>query len=284
MVDVKVFTDQFGKIDKATEKRIKKLLGNSKTITQLQAKILQSIIDDALKMTSKIVTPAEASIYATVNIFDTTKANEKLIPYQNNIGRAFKFGVNFQSDTPSQTILALEESVKQSTKKYITNLGDDLKTQAGDIVANGIKNNIPVNDIVAKLEVDLNTSRARANSIARTETMRAAHAGSYAQAIRDGKQYYIVDSRAEACTICKRKYTGQVFDITDASAMPPLHPNCACIPVYFNELDEANRWATKIETDINNQVKQLEQKGLEVKPDGTGAEVNKIAPDKRVKN
>lgn len=286
MVDVEVFTDQLKEkhLDKATEARIKKLLGNSKTITQLQAKILQSIIDDALRQVALISTPEQAAVFATINIFDTVKATERLIPYQNNIGKIFNYGIQFASNKPSNTVKQLEEGVKQSTKRFITKMGEDLKVRAGQIVADGVGKSIPVNDIVANLEKELNVNRARANTIARTETMRAAHAGSYAQAIRDGKQYYIVDSRAEACIYCKKKFTGEVYDITDPGPMPPLHPNCACIPIYFNEFDESVRWATKISSDIDKQVKQLEDKGLKIAKDGTGAEVNKLAPDRRLKN
>jgi SPP1 gp7 family putative phage head morphogenesis protein len=284
MVDVKVFTDMYGKIDKKTEAKIKKFLGNAKNITQLQAKTLQSIINDALRSIGKITTIEEAAIFASVNVFQTSKATEKLIPYQDNMGKMFRFGVKFTSKEPSATVLQLEESVKQSTARYITKLGEDLKTRAGEIVSDGVKFNIPSNDIVANLEKELNISRARANSIARTETMRAAHAGSYAQAIREGKSFFIVDSRAEACILCKKKYMGQIFDITESREMPPLHPNCACIPLYFNDFDDAARWATKIGYDIEKQVAMLEQKGKIIKKDGTGAEVSKIPAKKRLKN
>jgi SPP1 gp7 family putative phage head morphogenesis protein len=284
MVDTKVFTDMFGKIDKKTEAKIKKLLKNSKTITQLQAKTLQSIIDDALRSVGKIASVEQAAIFASVNIFQTSKATEKLIPYQDNMGKMFRFGVSFTSKEPSNTVLQLEESVKQSTQRYITKLGEDLKTRAGEIVADGIKFNIPPNDIVANLEDQLKISRARANTIARTETMRSAHAGSYAQALREGKKYFIVDSRAEACALCKREYLGEIFDMTETKMMPPLHPNCACIPIYFVDFDDAARWATKIGYDIEKQIKQLTDKGLTVKKDGTGTEVNKFKPDRRLKN
>jgi hypothetical protein len=114
--------------------------------------------------------------------------------------------------------------------------------------------------------------------------MRAAHAGSYAQAIREGKSYFIVDSRAEACIFCKREYLGKIFSITEARMMPPLHPNCACIPIYFDNTDDAQRWADKIGFDIEKQVAAIEKQGSIVKKDGTGTEVIKIPADKRLKD
>lgn len=284
MVDVKVFTDQYGKIDAVTEKRIKALLGNAKVVSQQQAKILQSIIDDSLREVAKLKTLEQALVFSTSNPFTTTASTEALIAYQNNIAKMFQFGLKFSNKTPSATVKLLEEGVKQSTMQWVTGLGDDLKNRAGQIVADGIGKNIPVNDVVAKLEEQLNITRARANSIARTETMRAAHAGSYGQAIRDGKQYYVIDSRAEACKICKKRFTDEVFDITDPGPMPPAHPNCACIPIYFDSYDDAVRWATKISRDIAKQEQQLLSQGKIIKPDGTGTEVNKLNPKKRLKN
>ena len=212
MVDVKVFTDQLDEkhLDAKTEAKIRKLLKNAKTITQQQALILQKIIDGELSNLSKAKTVEQLNILSQVNIFTTTTAAEALVAYQNNISKMFQFGLKFSNKTPSSTVKLMEEGVKQSTMTWITKLGDDMKTRAGQIVADSIGKSIPVNDIVANLEKELQVTRARANSIARTETMRAAHAGSYGQAIRDGKQYYIIDSRAEACKICKRKFTDEV--------------------------------------------------------------------------
>ena len=276
LVNVSVFTDQIKekKLDPATEKRIRKLLGNSKKITQTQAKILQSIIDDAISSLSKIKTLDQARVFATINIFNTTKSIEKLIPYNDNIGKMFRFGIMFTNKEPSSTVRAMEEAVKQSGMNFITKMGDDLKIQAGDIIANGIKNGLNRDDVVKELEGNLNVTRSRANSIARTETMRAAHAGSYGQAIRDGMGFYIVDSRAEACELCQDEYDGEVFPIDDPSGMPPLHPNCACIPVYFNTEEEAQDWADNISSDNQDIREIIEDKGNTIPKDGTGHESN----------
>lgn len=285
MVDVKVFTSYYGKLDKKTEKRIKKLLGNSKNISKQQAKILQSIINQSLRDVAKLMTTEELLVYATQNPFTTTAATEKLLEYQNNIGKIFNIGIKYANGSAaSGTVKLLEEGVKQSCMQWVTTMGEDLKTRAGQIVSDGIGKSIPANDIVAKLEQQLKITRARANSIARTETMRAAHAGSYAQAIRDGKQYYVIDYRAEACKYCKKKYTDEVFSIMDPGPMPPFHPNCACIPIYFKDLKSAQRWAGKISSDVAKQVAALEKKGKTVKDDGTGTEVNKLDSSERIQN
>lgn len=276
LVNVSVFTDQIKekKLDKATEVKIRKLLGNSKKVTQAQAGILQGIIDEAISSLSKIKTVEQAKVFSTINIFNTTSALEKLIPYQNNIGKIFTFGIKFTSKEPSGTVLQMEEAVKQSAMQFVTKMGEDLKKQAGDIVAGGLKNGLDRNEVVNQLEQNLNITRARANSIARTETMRAANAGSYGQAIRDGQQFYIVDARAEACQECQDEYDGEVFDITDSASMPPLHPNCACIPVYFNTKEEAQGWADNISSDNQDIREIITDKGKTIPEDGTGSESN----------
>lgn len=284
-VGVQVFKDQLDekKLDAATEKRIKKLLGNAKTITVQQAGIIQGLIDDAIRLfTDKSLLELSVSIGA--NPFTTSKANEALLVYQNNIERMFKYGIGFSSKTPSSVVLQLQESVKQSSMQYITKMGEDFKRRAGQIVSDGLSKQLSPSDISAALKRELDITRARANTIARTETMRAAHTGSLGQAKRDGKQYYIIDSRAEACKRCIKQYKGRVFNIDDLSMFPPLHPNCACIPVYFNTEEEANRWAERVSNDIDKQIQQLESEGKTVNPDGTGAEVNKKPASERIKN
>ena len=286
MVDVKVI-DQAMKekhVDAKTEAKIRKLLKNAKIITEKQAAILMGVIDGYISNINKATTLEQLAITTNINPFITTNGTEAMLEWQANTSKIFQFGIKFSNKEMSNTVKLLEDGVKQSTMTWITKLGDDLKTRAGQIVADGLGKSIPVNDVVANLEKELRITRARANSIARTETMRAAHAGSYGQAIRDGKQFYIIDSRAEACKICKKKFTDEVFNIEDPGPMPPAHPNCACIPLYFDDYNEAVRWATKISNDINKQVKQLQDKGLTVKPDGTGTEVNKLNPKKRLKN
>lgn len=286
MVDVKVFDEAMKEkhLDAKTEAKIRKLLKNAKIITEKQALILMGVIDGYISNINKAETIGQLAITANVNPFITTKGTEAMIEWQANTGKIFQMGIKFSNKDMSSTVKLLEDGVKQSTMTWITKMGDDLRKRAGQIVADGMGKSIPVNDVVANLEKELKITRARANSIARTETMRAAHAGSYAQAIRDGKRFYVIDSRAEACKICKKKFTDEVFNIEDPGPMPPAHPNCACIPLYFDTFEEATRWAVKISNDINNQVKQLEDKGLKVKPDGTGTEVNKFSPDRRLKN
>ena len=157
MVDVKVFTDQLDEkhLDKATEAKIRKLLKNAKVITQQQASILQGIIDGAISNLSKVNTLEQLQIASAVNIFTTSAAVEALIPYQNNIGKMFQFGIKFSNAKMSETALLLEEGVKQSTQLWLTKMGEDLKKQAGDIVADGLKKGLDRNTVVNQFWINL---------------------------------------------------------------------------------------------------------------------------------
>lgn len=299
MVKVGVFTDQLqnNTLPRATEIRIKKLIGNARTVTKQQAKILQDIIDEALKEISRIQPPlkpgvsiknisldygsqavqtklAQLNIQSSINITTTPISNQKLLKYQDNINKMFNFGIQYSNKTPSATVKQLQETVKQSSMEYITKLGEDYKKRAGKIVADGLRNKTMPSEISKQLSNELNITRARADTIARTETMRAANLGSYSQAKRDGMTHYIIDNRAEACKYCQRSVAGRVFSIEDTSFIPPLHPNCACIPVYFRDKLEAQGWADRLSGEKQVIRDRIEKGGTKIKPDGTSSHSN----------
>jgi SPP1 gp7 family putative phage head morphogenesis protein len=149
-------------------------------------------------------------------------------------------------------------------------MGDNLKQKCGQILAEGIKNETLPTELNKRLAYELKTTEAHANMIARTETMRAAHAGSYGQAKRDGMLYYIIDPRAEACKRCQKEYLNRVFTIDDTAVFPPLHPHCACIPIYYRTQDEAQGATDNIHQEIIQKRQDLTDKGLYLPPDGTG--------------
>ena len=279
------------------ERNPSSLLSLLSSVTAAQSRILNYIFtSEMMALENTIRGDKEAPIMdvynalwliANLNMFTREKYTDKMSMYMQNTTKAALDGLNFFKDTS-----ALEYATKQqivslindNSMKYVTKLGDDIKLEMSKVLKDAVVKGETANDTVTKLQGVMNSNAARARTIVRTETMRAANSAGYAQAISEGKRYYIVDSRAEACRVCKKKFTGEVFDIEDSDPMPPLHPNCACVPMFFDDLTDATRWATKISNDIDKQVKQLEDKGLTVNPDGTGAEVNKMKPDRRLKN
>jgi SPP1 gp7 family putative phage head morphogenesis protein len=279
------------------ERNPSSLLSLLSSVTAAQSRILNYIFTSEMMALENTIRGDEQSpimdvynavwLIANLNMFAKEKYSDKMVMYNNNTTRAALNGINYFHDTtkmPFNNKQQVVSLINDNSMKYITKLGDDIKGEMSKVLKDAVIKGETANDTVTKLKGVMNSNSARARTIVRTETMRAANSAGYAQALSEGKRYYIVDSRAEACRICKKKFTGEVFDITNSDPMPPLHPNCACVPMFFDDLEDANRWATKISNDIDKQVKQLEDKGLTIKPDGTGAEVNKIPADKRVKN
>ena len=222
---------------------------------------------------------------AASNIFNTKEGQVTMQTFNGLIQQAFINGIKYQGGAKTTLTTQYSEVLSDTAASFVTKLGETLKTETLALIQSGTADpDKQFSDIVKDVQELLDNKTYEATRIVRTETMRAANSAGYAQAISEGKRYYIVDSRAEACRVCKKKFTGEVFDIEDSDPMPPLHPNCACVPMFFDDLTDATRWATKISNDIDKQVKQLEDKGLTVNPDGTGAEVNKMKPDRRLKN
>jgi hypothetical protein len=56
----------------------------------------------------------------------------------------------------------------------------------------------------------------------------------------------------------------------DINQLPPLHPNCACVPMFFDSKSEAEKWSGMISDSIDKKVNVIENNGLMVKEDGTG--------------
>jgi hypothetical protein len=79
--------------------------------------------------------------------------------------------------------------------------------------------------------------------------MRATNSAAYIQAASEGKQFWTVDNRDEACETCVDEYEGMVFPIEDTASLPPLHPNCACVPEFFMEEQEAQDWANDLQSE-----------------------------------
>lgn len=275
------------------------LLSLLSSITAKQAKLLNFIFTSELMTLENAIRGDQESpimdvyntlwLFANLNMFFKEKYADKMGQYTSNNAKAAVGGMKWSKIASQSTMeyrvqQQLIALINENGMKYVTKLGDDIKVKLTEALKQSIVNNESANDAINRMSKIIKAEAYRARTIVRTETMRAANSGAYAQALNDGQKYYVVDSRAEACIYCKKNYDGKVFKIDDKSGMPPLHPNCTCIPVFFDKRTDAKMWSDKLSDDIAKQVAALEKKGLTVNPDGTGAEVNKINPKKRLKN
>lgn len=291
MVDVGPIEEQIEEVSKQhklpaeTEKRIRALLKNVSTITERQANILQSIINDAIRGIGRNLTAEEIQILTTRNIFETPKAQEKLLDYKDNIGKIFLAGIAFSVvDSKSKLVTLMQDTVVQSSMNYVKQLGERYKVESSDLIRQASQRGMPASDMRVMLQEFYKKKAWEADRIVRTETMRAANVGAYAQAKREGATHYAIDGRAEYCDLCKGIGIHGPYPIDDTSHIPPLHPNCACVPVFYRDEEQAIKDQEYLNKQIAKQRAVLEKEGFTIPEDGTGAQVNKNKPEDRIQN
>lgn len=291
MVDVGVIQDQLNEVTKQhklpieTEKRIRTLLKKIRTITERQANILQSIINDASRGIPRNITDEELQVLTTQNIFETPKAQEKLIEYRINMNKIFLAGLAFAVfDRKSKLVQGLQDTATQSSMRYINELGNRFKNETSELIRNASQKGMPAADMRNMLQEFYQKKSWEADRIVRTETMRAANIGAYSQAKREGATYYAIDGRAEFCEECQDVAENGPYPIDDTENIPPLHPNCACVPVFYKDEEEAINDQEYLNNQIDKQRTVLENEGFTIPSDGTGAQVNKTPPEERIQN
>jgi len=291
MVDVGPIKDQIDEVSKQhklpaeTEKRIKTLLNKVRTLTERQANILRSIINDAIRGISRNLTSEEMVILATRNIFETEKSQDKLKPYKDNIGILFLAGMSFaQFDRPSNVVQIMKDTAIQSSMRFVNELGNRYKMEASELMRNASQRGMPATDMRQILKDFYNKKAWEADRIVRTETMRAANIGAYAQARREGATHYAIDGRAEFCAFCRNTSNKGPYPIDDTGHIPPLHPNCACIAIFYRDEEEAIKDQDYLNSQITKQRTILEKEGFTIPEDGTGKQVNKNKPEERIQN
>lgn len=257
---------------------------SDKDIFNLQKK-QSMIIRNLTKKLSLIINGQMGEIEATntlteiqglinVNIFMKTSNMDVMKEFYNLIDRAFRVGIDFSPGPTSKDLIRLSEMVQENIGSFVSKLGEDIKQEALDIVSLGLENGLLPQDIKLELVDMLGKKDWEAERIARTETMRASNAGAYNQALSDGCTHFVIDNRAEACSECQDEYEGQVFELSEQDAIPPLHPNCACVPVFFHEQGEAQGWSDDLQSEKQDIRDELEKDGKEISKDGTSRYTN----------
>jgi SPP1 gp7 family putative phage head morphogenesis protein len=154
---------------------------------------------------------------------------------------------------------------------YVKSLEDDSKTALAAILEQGIKDELTVGELKEQIAKEFDIADWRAAVIARTEVSRINSTISWEAATASGAKYYMVNNSLESCEECAASYEGYVFDIEDDENLPPLHPNCLCEPIYFDDYDEAREYTDDVQSGNMHGRDVLEDKGYTIAPDGTGA-------------
>ncbi len=113
------------------------------------------------------------------------------------------------------------------SKGYLRKHGEYFATTSAEIVAQGVAEGRPTDDMVRDMRSRLGVVKARAETIVRTEALRAYSEASNtyyaAQGIELVSFYVGADDRA--CPVCSAR-AGRIYKRTDIRV--PLHPRCRC--------------------------------------------------------
>ena len=160
---------------------------------------------------------------------------------------------------------AQKELVRVTIESYVGDLirgvGEDLKQQVRDTVKDGYNQGLTQEEIAENISKRIDViNNTRARTIARTEIARASTVSDYIINKERGATHFYVECRNTACPICKEAYhkgwtleNDANFTPSDTSAggkgwigdnvysmeddidkLPPLHPNCRCVPYFVN--------------------------------------------------
>lgn len=201
------------------------------------------------------------------NIFNTSEGQVMMQTFNGLIQQAFINGIKYQGGKKTPLTTQYSEVLSDTASSFVSKLGETLKTEILATIQSGTANpDKQFGDIVSDVQELLGNKEWEATRIVRTETMRATNSAAYIQAKSEGKQYWTVDNRDEACEVCVDEYEGQVFPIDDIANLPPVHPNCACVPDFHYEQQEAQDWADQLQSE-----NEAARNGEEPTPSGDGA-------------
>ena len=201
------------------------------------------------------------------NIFNTSEGQVMMQSFNGLIQQAFINGIKYQGGKKTPLTTQYSEVLSDTASSFVSKLGETLKTEILATIQSGTADpEKQFGDIVKDVQELVGNKEWEATRIVRTETMRATNSAAYIQAKSEGKQYWTVDNRDEACEVCVDEYEGQVFPIDDVANLPPVHPNCACVPDFHYEKEEAQDWADQLQSENEDA-----RNGEEPTPSGDGA-------------
>lgn len=112
-------------------------------------------------------------------------------------------------------------------KGYLVKHGTKFAYESSNLVAQGIAEGRPTNDIVKDLRLRLSIVKSRADVIARTESLRAYAAASNQYYAANGIDLvlFYTTSDDRSCAVCAAR-AGRIYKRSEIKV--PLHPRCRC--------------------------------------------------------
>ena len=166
--------------------------------------------------------------------------------------------------------------MSEACMTYVTNVGKDIQTELQKIAVEGYNNKMAPKELANEMANKIDTlSKTRAQTIARTETMRANNLSNLIAAKENGAKSYTISCDDAACDLCLEVYGDEedvVFDIDDTDNFPPLHPNCRCTPRFSTKPVEEEETTEELEDDLSNLETYQNENGITVDEMGISAE------------
>ena len=154
-------------------------------------------------------------------------------------------------------------TIENQVGELIDNVGEDIKDSVRDIVKDGYNNRLSQDEIAENISSKVTgIKNRRARAIARTEIARAATVSDYIINKEMGATHFYVECRNTACPVCKEAWHkhwsksndesfnphetsaggkgwigDKVYSMSDTMMLPPVHPNCRCVPYFISEDD-----------------------------------------------
>jgi len=164
---------------------------------------------------------------------------------------------NHKFSRPSQKEM-VRVTIENKVGEKIVDVGDNITEDVRDIVKDGYDNNLSQDEIAENISAKVSSIKnKRARAIARTEVARTATISDYIINKEMGATHFYVECRNTACPVCKeawhtkwtpetddtytpKEYTAgkkgwvgdKTYPMSDTAKLPPIHPNCRCVP-YF---------------------------------------------------
>lgn len=192
------------------------------------------------------------SPYIANNCFNTGEWSESIREIVNNIA-----GTIDRTSLPAGSNAEVMKGVmSEACMTMVTNVGEDIKNELRRIAVESYNaRNTPQQTAKLIGERIESFSKTRCQTIARTETIRAGNCANYLNAQQDNMRSYTIDCDPGACEYCVEEYREGDdvnsepvrFSIDDYESLPPFHPNCRCVPLFWPDPVETEKQEEKIE-------------------------------------
>ena len=169
---------------------------------------------------------------------------------------------NHRFSRPAQKEL-VRLTIEDRVGDLITDVGEEVKESVREVVRDGYNSNLSQDEIATNISNTVSSIKGkRAKAIARTEIARTATISDYIINKERGATHFYVECRNTACPICKKAWHkgwteendssyrprdssaggkgwigDKVYSMNDTGRLPPIHPNCRCVPYFISEDD-----------------------------------------------